>query len=69
MKRVIAAAATLLIVYSLTGCIAVSAREVRAGARRDVVATPDGKIYVVDKYKLTAIRVRTFTEANKVLVE
>ena len=58
MRRMIVVGLLCLLPLSLTGCIAVSAKEVNAGMRYEAVSTRDGGIYVVDKECLTARRVK-----------
>ena len=64
MRRVLAAGILGLLVLVPAGCVAVSAKEVTSGMRFEAVATPDGRIYVVDKTKLTARPVRTLVDAE-----
>jgi hypothetical protein len=64
MKRVLVAGVLGLLALIPAGCIAVSAKEVTSGMRYEAVTTPDGKIYVVDKTKLTARPVRTLADAK-----
>ena len=63
MKRVLVAGALGLLALIPAGCIAVS-KEVSSGMRFEAVATSDGRIYVVDKTKLTARPVRTLIDAE-----
>lgn len=64
MRRVLVAGILGLLVSISGGCIAVSKEEVSSTMRLEAVATPDGRIYVVDKLKLTARPVRTLVEAE-----
>jgi len=64
MRRVLAAGVLGLLLLVPAGCVAVSAKEITSGMRFEAVATPDGRIYVVDKTKLTARPVRTLGGAE-----
>lgn len=61
MKRIVVAGILGLMLLAPSGCIAVSAKEVHSGMRYEAVAVGGDKIYVVDKEKLTARRVRIVT--------
>lgn len=64
MKRIVVAGVLGLILLAHSGCIAVSAKEIHSGMRYEAVAAGAGKIYVVDKEKMTARPVRIVVEAE-----
>ncbi|MBU0640706.1 MAG: hypothetical protein KKB50_17725 [Planctomycetes bacterium] len=62
MKHILILAVAVLLAFHLCGCIAVSSREINQATRYEAAVTPDGTIYVVDKYKRVASPVREFRE-------
>jgi len=63
MRRLIAAGGLGLFLLIQSGCIAISAREVHSGMRCEAVPL-EGRIYVVDKTKLTAREVKIYVEED-----
>ena len=64
MRRIICATVFGLILLAQGGCVAVSAKEVNSQMRYEAVAANDGRIYVVDKKKLTARLVRVVNSCD-----
>ena len=62
MKRIVIAGVLGLILLAHSGCIAISAKEYRGVMRYEAVAVGAGKIYIVDKEKMTARPVRIVVE-------
>lgn len=66
MKRILALTMVALIASLSTGCIAVSGKSTPRSSRYSAVATPDGKIYLVDTQTRTAEPVRILGEGEHV---
>ncbi len=66
MKRILTLTVVALIVSLSTGCVAVSGKSTRRSSRYSAVATPDGKIYLVDAQTRTAEPVRILSEGEHV---
>jgi hypothetical protein len=62
MRRIVVGGVLGLILLAHSGCIAISAKEYRGAMRYEAVAVGAGKIYLVDKEKMTARRVRIVVE-------
>ena len=66
MKRILTLAVVALIVSLSTGCVAVSGKSTPPSSRYSAVATPNGKIYLVDAQTKTAEPVRILSEVEQV---
>ncbi len=66
MKRILNLTVVALMVSLSTGCIAVSGKSTPRSSRYSAVATPDGKIYLVDQQTKTAEPVRILTEGEEI---
>ncbi len=66
MKRILSLTLVALIVSFSAGCIAVSEKVAPRSSRYSAVATPDGKIYLVDNHTRTAEPVRILTEGEQI---
>lgn len=66
MKRILTLTVAALMVSLSTGCIAVSGKSTPRAARYSAVATPDGKIYLVDTQTRTAEPVRILSQGEHV---
>ena len=61
MKRALTAGVLGLLLVVQSGCIAISAKEVKAGTRMEAVAV-NGRIYVVDKQTRKAREVKVVND-------